>query len=593
MALVTLAAAAACCAVPAIVHAAPPRYVKVFLALRHERGLGRFVRHVSDPSSTHYRDYASVRRLKRRFGASRRTRRAVRAWLAAHGLRGRPGPTGTYVLARAPAGKAERLLAAGSAAGTDRLDRGKRAAPAPVPRALRDYVSAVSLLSPRPGAIRTGARSASSGSAAIPPLPPKHGSWRDRTGTPSGCAAGREAGYAPPDSGFTPNQYLTAYGHAALHSAGLRGRGQRVALVEIDGFDPNDIRTFAGCFGISPPPIHLHTVASPVLEPGPETTLDLEVLSAAAPDLRRIDVYEGSSQLSGILATTARALGTRGNRPDVISISLESCEPEWQGARSLWRGLRNVFAVAAGAGISVLVAAGDDGSSMCTNASGVPLGLVTASVPADQPYVTAVGGTNLVLDGANRIVNQVVWNDSPADFGAGGGAYSVMAPRPWWQRHTRGVDDRARSVPDLAALADTIPGYAIYCTAASCNGYPQQSPGWVAIGGTSAATPLLAGATALLDQAAHRHGQAPLGFLDPLLYRLGRRSKGRRIFWDVRHGNNDLGRMIPKAAGGGAPLGCCSARRGYDRANGLGSPRLQALRRAAIRAGAGHRRAGR
>ena len=54
--------------------------------------------------------------------------------------------------------------------------------------------------------------------------------YSERTGTATGCAD------AIADHGFTPNQYLTAYDYASLQSAGIRGSGERVALIEIDGF---------------------------------------------------------------------------------------------------------------------------------------------------------------------------------------------------------------------------------------------------------------------------------------------------------------------------------------------------------------------
>ena len=45
--------------------------------------------------------------------------------------------------------------------------------------------------------------------------------------------------------GFTPNQYLTAYGYDPLHAAGITGGGERVALIEIDGFRYSDVQNFA------------------------------------------------------------------------------------------------------------------------------------------------------------------------------------------------------------------------------------------------------------------------------------------------------------------------------------------------------------
>jgi kumamolisin len=551
--------------------------VEALLELRHPHGLARLVRRVSDPSSPRYRDYRGVSELIRRFGASHSTRARAMRWLTARGVHGRVGPTRTYVLASMSPARADRLLGRSEPSergSARRLGPGRRAVPGRVPRGLRGAVTGVALLSATPGAVRTGADS-------IPPLPPAHGSERDRTGTPSGCSAGQSAGFAPPDSAFTPNQYLTAYGHDELHSRGLRGSGERVSFVEIDGFKRSDIQTFGECFGISVPPIHVHPVDGPALSPADETTLDLEVFSAAAPKVDSMDVYEGSSSAPGLLETMAAALGRKGSRPDVISISIESCEPRYVGGRVFAEAYGNVFSVAAAAGISTLVAAGDQGSSMCSQGS-TALGLLATSVPATSPYVTAVGGTNLVLSARNSIARELVWKDSPQDFAGTGGGYSLLFDKPWWQKVASG--DRARTVPDIAALADVIPGYAIYCTAPACDNFPHQTPGWTAIGGTSAATPLMAGGIALADQSARRHGQRGLGFLNPLLYKLGRSSSHAAVYGDLTKGDNDLGEMIPPAAGGGQPLGCCSAKRGYDLVSGWGSPRLLTLDRAARRA---------
>jgi kumamolisin len=325
------------------------------------------------------------------------------------------------------------------------------------------------------------------------------------------------------------------------------------------------------------------------LAPGGETTLDLEILSAAAPGLKRINVYEGGSSEAAIFETSAAALGGRGSRPDVISISLEGCEARLYGDRLFRRGLENVFGIAAGAGISTLVASGDQGSSMCTVEATGALPLLSVNGFASLDHVTAVGGTNLVLDSANAITDQIAWNDRPDQFAASGGGISILSPRPWWQRGvlSRKSTGDARTVPDLAALADVTPGYAINCTAGFATGCTDDPSGWMAIGGTSAATPLLAGGIALANQEARRAGQPPLGFLNPLIYQLAGSKTGKRIFYDVTSGDNDLGTLIPAEAGGGEPLGCCAAGPGYDPVTGWGSPDVARLSRAARRVAAG------
>lgn len=586
---------------PAAADASAGHRSEALLMLRHPQGLKRFLHHVSDPRSPRYRHYLGIRKLIRRYGARRSTRHAALSWLAARGLHGKVGPTGTYVLAGVASSQAKRLFPERAAKVGPRSGR-------EVPQALRGPVTSVGLVSTRRGFVTPAASQAgpSSVSASSAPLPPDHGSIRRRTGTPKGCEEGRSAGASAPYSGFTPNQYLSAYGHSRLHARGLEGTGQRVSLVEVgqeispEGVARSDIRTFARCFGIDPPPIDVHPVGGGVQAPGVEATLDVEVLAAAAPGLRGIDLYEGNDSQLGFLKTIAEtieaAIGHRGHRPAVISISYAVCEQQAITSRQAWRATNDVFALAAASGISTLVAAGDAGSSGCrvdVNGQASPVGLLAASFPSTSPFVTAVGGTNLVLSDDNGIRNQLVWNDSPLQAAGGGGGFSVLSSKPWWQRGVRGARrgipgeraDNARAVPDLAALADVSPGYAIYCPAAVCGSIPgQQFPGWTAVGGTSAATPLTAGGIALLNESARRHRQGNLGLLNPLLYRLGQSPLRSKVFWGVRHGNNDLGRIIPTDAGGGESLGCCHAHRGFDLANGWGSPDLPTMNRAAGRA---------
>lgn len=567
--------------------AAPRAYVQALFLLHHPAGLSRFVRSVSNPKSPQYRHYSTVEGLVKRFGASALDRRATLSWLTGHGMMGQVGPTGAYLTAWIPSKLAERALrrrapAAGSTAYGVTFARR-------VPPALRGHVDSIGVLGVQPGAF---GHTASVAPASVDGAAARGGSsFLPHSGTAAGCPPGRAAG-VPSLSAFTPNQYLTAYGHEAMHRRGFRGEGTSVAVVEIDGFRHSDVAAFDRCFGIRVPPIRM-ILAGPKkpLEPADETTLDLEVLSAAAPGLNRIYVYEGGSSEAGILRTTAAALGSRGHHPDAISISLGSCEPQLNLNLAFRRALDNVFAVAAGAGISTLVAAGDEGSSACkveTPDSKTALPLLAVSEPASSPFVTAVGGTNLRLNANNRIASQITWNDAPDFFGGGGGGISLLSPRrPWWQRvphlHEYGA---GRLVPDIAGLADVLPGYAIYCTAAACAEAPQASPGWVSIGGTSAATPLMAGGVLLADQYAARHRQPPLGFLNPLLYELGAEKAGGGVFYDVTKGNNDLGVLTPADAGGGQPLGCCPATPGYDIATGWGSLKVEGLAKAARRAAA-------
>ena len=120
-----------------------------------------------------------------------------------------------------------------------------------------------------------------------------------------------------------PNQ---AYGLSSLHARGYKGQGQRIAVIENDGFSRADLETAGACFGYKPPPtpVKLVDLKKP-LPPGTETTLDLQTISASAPEVKSIQVIEGSPQ-TPILSLVAAALETPIRyRASVISSSLGTC----------------------------------------------------------------------------------------------------------------------------------------------------------------------------------------------------------------------------------------------------------------------------
>ncbi len=344
---------------------------------------------------------------------------------------------------------------------------------------------------------------------------------------------------------------------------------------------------------------------------GVETPLDLEVIVAAAPRLERISLFTAATEetaidfTSSLVQALSLAFGHRGERPDAMSLSLGVCEATaglflGTGTLTALHAVNDLFALAGASGISVLASAGDNGSAGCARAASTAVPI--AEFPASSPWATAVGGTNLELDAQNRIKRELAWNDTPAfvaaakeqgiavtgDLGiGGGGGRSLIFERPWYQRAPGLATDRGapRTLPDVAALADIAPGYTIHCTTPACA--DQQIRGWGTVGGTSAASPLLAASVALMNQDARRRGQRPLGFLNPLIYQLANSSRRGALFNDVKVGTNDVSAAMPELTFlGGAPAGIYPAVPGYDFASGWGSPKLAAFDAAALRAGA-------
>jgi kumamolisin len=541
--------------------------------MANEAGLERLALAITTMGSPQYGQYESVAALSRRYGEPPAARRRLLAWLRRQGATGvRIDATGLFADATMTVTLAQRLF--GTRLGSFRDARSARfVAPmgAPhIPAPLQTLVNGVVGLDTR--ALPTLSQPSFATSrgfaqhAAVSAAQQESTGYQDRTGTPEGC------GPAVAARGFTPNQYLTAYDYGPLLSQNLSGQGERVALIEVDGFRYSDIRNFAHCFGLSIPAITGSLVGSvsSLLAPGGESTLDLEVLDAAAPKLKAIDVYESRARATDVLESLTAPLQNPSIKPQVISASLGACEQAFAAAvgRSAINAVEGSLALAAASGISFLASSGDDGSASCSGQGG-PLDTLAVSYPASSPWVTGVGGTNFLLDATNQITGQQVWNDTPIQLGAGGGGISQLFSRPSYQNAVVSFDHRA--VPDVSMLADVAPGYVIYCSATPDCINRQNSDPWLPVGGTSAATPLLAGGFALADEALRRNGRQDLGLANPLLYGLATSAQASQVIDDVTVGSNDLGAFLPLQQPSGLPLGCCTATPGYDDASGLGS----------------------
>jgi subtilase family serine protease len=570
--------------------------------------LSRYSSAVSTPGNALYHHYESIAWLARHFGVSPASAARAVAYLKAHGASDvKLDATGLFIDATLRTATAERLFGTALVVHADRA--GAYTTPrnsATIPAALKGVVTGVvgldtqsvvaspavqhvpaSVLSRNPfssisaSSITSSATEPTGTSGYLKSGAPP---FTSSDGTQSGCLAGQSTG------GFTPNQYLDAYDYNTVQGAGVEGQGERVALIEVDGFRRSNINAFDSCFGLPQPHIQVfrtsRAVSNSGLPAGGEATLDLEVLSAAAPGLKQVDVYESTQDISSVLESLTAPLENPGYKPQVISASLGLCEAQVREAVGL-AGIRDTEAAledASDSGISVLAASGDDGSSDCTDAdseTALPVPVLAANFPASSPYVTAVGGTNFVLNSANQITYQEVWNDgAQAPGSAGGGGFSSVFPRPGYQLSVNTT--RYRALPDVSGLADIAPGYDIYCTASpDCINVENSDP-WQPVGGTSASTPLLAGGLALIDQELREHRQQSLGLVNPLLYALGENTADApQVFDDVTQGSNDVGPFIRASH---EPVGGYSAGVGFDEASGWGSVNLAGLSEFALEA---------
>ena len=127
--------------------------------------------------------------------------------------------------------------------------------------------------------------------------------------------------------------------------------------------------------------------------------------------------------------------------------------------------------------------------------------------PASFNTVVAVGGTSLYLNQSGSRASETVWNDDgPQDFygsnlgltgATGGGCSTLIAAQPW-QSHVPGyvatMCGTKRLATDVAAVVDPLTGFDIYD---SYDPTGSGNSGWMTVGGTSLASPIVAAMWAL------------------------------------------------------------------------------------------------
>jgi len=116
-------------------------------------------------------------------------------------------------------------------------------------------------------------------------------------------------------------------------------------------------------------------------------------------------VYFGPNTDIGFLDAIDAAVHDAKNKPSVVSISWGGTESNWT-SQSL-DAFNQAFKNASALGVTISVAAGDDGSS-----DGVNDGLAHVDFPASSPYVLACGGTRINSDDG-KVTGEVVWNELP------------------------------------------------------------------------------------------------------------------------------------------------------------------------------------
>ena len=502
------------------------------------------------PGSPTYRHFISLATAASRFGATDARIEAIAQSVQGLGLQYAADPTRLFARVTGSAKQWQAAL------GTPLTEQAATASspfttytlPARTPAALQPAGAVLLLNSAQVYDPAAQGRQTSPGSGQVPEAEnAAKEPWPHNTGTP--VTAGCSAPALLLGDVYTEQQVQTAYGVGAL-----RARASGTPVITImdlgGGWLSSDLKLAGECFGYSPPRVDQMQgdgVPAAIGDANPETSLDLQTAAAVAPraQFRLVQATLGGG---GMLDGFSRALSNPGGIPDVISLSYGGCAlAENTAAPAFTSAIDAVLAMAALAGVSSFVAAGDAGSTVC----GPGAGGTTLSYPAVSPFVTAVGGTRLALGRGNARVSETVWNDSAYGVkAAGGGALSRKEPRPPYQDGF--VPQNRRALPDVSALADIIPGW------------PDVLDGTLQpVGGTSGSTPFVAAATALVDGAQRAAGRPRIGLANGWFYQAASHAGA---FYDITTGSNDL-----------AGVGCCQATVGYDLASGLGVPNWAVL----------------
>jgi subtilase family serine protease len=473
----------------------------ISLPLRNQAGLDDFLQRLYDPQSSSYHQYLSVQEFAERFGPTEADFAGLKNFAEANGLSVVDAPANRMVLdVEAPAASIEaafhvtlnlyqhptegRTFYAPDSEPTVNLD---------VPLLRVSGLDNFSLLQPK-------------NISSVPP-------------------SAKSAGSGPGGSFLGSDLRAAYYG-----SGSLNGAGQSLGIFEGAGYEVSDIDLyFKNAHQKLSVPIRGVSVNGAKLTCPPsscsdvEQSLDIEQAISMAPGLSDLVVYVGKNNVSIFNQMAA----------DNTSKQL-SCSWGWADNES---SLDPIFEEMAAQGQSVFVATGDQGSS-------TPANVVW---PADDPYVTAVGGTVLTTESAGG-----AWKSETGWQNSAGMPSPNKVPIPTYQQlagvinSSNGGSKTLRNIPDVASESNANQ---YVCANGICK---EQG------GGTSYAAPLWAGLTAMMNQQSIANGGETLGFLNPALYDLGTGSGYSSDFHDITSGSNGKYKAVTGfdlVTGWGSPIG--------------------------------------
>jgi kumamolisin len=361
--------------------------------------------------------------------------------------------------------------------------------------------------------------------------------------------AGNCANYGA-NATLTRNQIAGAYQVNQLYQQGYQGQGMTIGVAEFgDPYNPQDIANYAACAGIATPNIQNIDVVGHLASGSGEgeAAMDLELIAGLAPQATILDYQADTSNTSfaQAMVDVFDRVATD-HQVQILSVSYGTYESSF--STSELAAVNRSLLTLAEEGISVFISSGDCGAFAERIHNVAQVGF-----PASAPYAIAVGGTHLEVNTSNVRTGETAWGQDDGlpscsnDWGSGGGVSQNNAfKKPTWQTGTGTTTqynggpfvttgpgplsspveapNGLRQVPDVAAAA--YPNLSIYYKGS-----------WVASGGTSAAAPIWAAGTLLVDQGLRQKSKAPIGGV-PEFYTLANHSGNYHPYNDITSGGN-------------------------------------------------------
>jgi kumamolisin len=366
-----------------------------------------------------------------------------------------------------------------------------------------------------------------------------HVSGLDNYSIPQPAGLHKKSGTEPSaTTGSGPSaSFLGSDMRAAYYGGSLTGAGQSLGLLEYYGTDLADLTTYFKNAGqTNNVPVTLLSTdgtSTSCVSPGcddTEQTLDITQAIGMAPGLSSLVMYVGSTD-----ASIFNSMATHSPLNAQLSSS-------WTWYPADPNTDNPYFQEFAAQGQNLFQAAGDSGKWTSS-------GTGSEVFPADDVYLTTVGGTDLSTGGAAG-----PWQSETAWTDGGGGISPHNYAIPSWQATTASACSACsktyRNAPDVSANANFTFYVCADQKACTANEY----------GGTSFAAPMWAGYLALANQQSVANGTGLLGFINPTLYSIGESGSYPTDFHDITSGSNGY-----------------AATSGYDLATGWGSPNGAAL----------------